>query len=134
MSRENVAAFKRALDAYNRRDVEAFVTEFDPAAEWQSLNLVMFGRESTVYRGHDGIRGFMREVDEAFADVRVEFLEARDLGEHIVVVGHLRARGRASGAETDSPIAWVVEFANGRVVRMRDYLDPGEALEAAGEL
>jgi ketosteroid isomerase-like protein len=76
----------------------------------------------------------MREVDEAFADVRVEFLEARDLGEHIVVVGHLRARGRASGAETDSPIAWVVEFANGRVVRMRDYLDPGEALEAAGEL
>jgi ketosteroid isomerase-like protein len=74
----------------------------------------------------------MREVDEALAGVHVDCLEIRDLGERIVVIGRLRARGRASGAATESPIGWVVEFKNGKVTWMRDYLDPKEALAAAG--
>jgi ketosteroid isomerase-like protein len=55
-----------------------------------------------------------------------------DLGERIVASGRLRARGRASGAEIESPISWIVEFRQGKVVRIRDYLDFDEALEAAG--
>jgi ketosteroid isomerase-like protein len=128
----NVEVFRRAVEAYNRRDVEAFLEEFDPAVEWRALTQVMFGGESTVYRGHEGVREFMREVDEALAEVQVEYSEMHDLGERIVVIGRLRARGRASGAETESAIGWVVEFKGDRVVRMRDYLDPKEALEVAG--
>jgi ketosteroid isomerase-like protein len=71
-------------------------------------------------------------VDEALAEVRMECLEIRDLGERIVVRGRVRAQGRASRAVTESPIGWLVEFKNGKVTRMRDYLDPKEALEAAG--
>jgi ketosteroid isomerase-like protein len=74
----------------------------------------------------------MRDVDEALAEVRIECSKIHDLGDRIVVVGRLRARGRASGAETESPIAWVVDFKDGKATRMRDYLDPNEALEAAG--
>ena len=74
----------------------------------------------------------MREVDEAFDAVQLECLEIRDLGERIVVVGRLRARGKASGAETESAIAWVVDFKAGKVIWMRDYLDPTDALGAAG--
>lgn len=85
-----------------------------------------------MYRGHEGIREFMREVDEALSEVQIELLEIRDLGERIVVIGRLRARGKASGAETESSIGWVVEFKDGRVTRMRDYLDPKAALGAAG--
>jgi hypothetical protein len=54
------------------------------------------------------------------------------LGERIVSNGRLHARGRASGAEVESPIAWLVEFRQLRVIRITDYLDPKEALEAAG--
>ena len=42
MSQQNVDAFKRAVDAYNRGDVEAFVGEFDPAAEWHTLTQAVF--------------------------------------------------------------------------------------------
>ena len=132
VSRENVEVFKRAVDAYNRRDVDAFLKEFDPAVEWHPLTQVMFGEESTVYRGHEDIREFMREVDEAFDAVQIQSLEIRDLGERVVVVGRLQTRGKASGAETESPIAWVVDFKDGKVIWMRDYLDPNKALEAAG--
>ena len=132
MSQENVEAFTRALDAYNRRDVDASLEIFDPMVETHPLNLAMFTQEATVYRGHSGIREFIRDVDEVLPEMQVEPLEIRDLGERIVARGRLHARGRASGAEIESPISWVVDFTNGRVIRMRDYLDFAEALEAAG--
>jgi ketosteroid isomerase-like protein len=132
MSQENVEAFRRAVDAYNRRDIDAFLEDFDPEVEWRPLTQVMFGGDLTVYRGHHGIRRFMRDVDEALAEVQIEDAEIRDLGDRLVVTGRLRARGKASGAETESPIGWVVEFKHGKVTRMRDYADPKDALEAVG--
>ena len=71
-------------------------------------------------------------AEEAFVEVRIEVAEIRDLGERIVMTGQLRALGRASGARTESPIGWLLEFRNARIVRMRDFLDPDEALRAAG--
>jgi ketosteroid isomerase-like protein len=132
MSEENVETFKRALDAYNRRDMNAFLEAFDPNVEIHPLTLAMFGEEATMYRGHAGVGHFIRDVNEAFTEVRVELLETRDLGERVVAQGKLHARGRASGAETESPVSWVVDFENSRVIRMRDYLDFDQALEAAG--
>ena len=132
MSDENVEAFRSAMAAYNRRDVDAFLEAFDPMAEIHPLTLAMFGREATVYLGHEGIRQFIRDVDEVLPQIQVELLEIRDLGERIVASGRLHARGRASGVEVESPIGWIMEFRGGRVIRMRDYLDPREALEAAG--
>jgi ketosteroid isomerase-like protein len=132
MSQENVDAFRRALEAYNRRDIGSFLEAFDPTVEIHPLTLAMFGKEETVYRGHEGIRQFIRDVDEVLPGIQVEPLEIRDLGERIVANGRLQARGRASGAEVESPIGWLVEFREGRVIRMADYLDPKRALEAAG--
>jgi ketosteroid isomerase-like protein len=132
MSQENVETFKRAIEAYNRREVDAFLERFDPMVETHPLTLAMFGQEATVYRGHDGIRQFIRDIDETLPGLQVEPLEVRDLGERIVARGRLRARGRASGVEIESPISWIVEFRRGRVLRMRDYLDFKEALQAAG--
>jgi ketosteroid isomerase-like protein len=132
MSDESVEAFKRAVAAYNRRDIDAFLEEFDPEVEWHALTQAMFGGDQSVYRGHRGIREGLQDMDEALADLQIEFSEIRDLGGVIVVIGRVRGRGRASGAETESPINWVVEFRGGKVTRMTDYLDPKKALQAAG--
>ena len=96
------------------------------------VTLAMFGQETTVYGGHEGIRQFIRDVEEVLPQIQVELLEIRDLGERIVASGRLQARGRASGVEVESPIGWIIEFREGRIIRMRDYRDPNEALEAAG--
>ena len=34
MSQENVEAFKRALEAYNRRDIDSLIQVLDPEVEW----------------------------------------------------------------------------------------------------
>jgi ketosteroid isomerase-like protein len=130
MSQENVEAFKRAMDAGNRQDVEALLAELDPEVEWHAA-LPMLGGDA-VYRGHEGVREFLPEVWEVLADTRVEFPEIRDVGDLVVGVGHFRGRGKGSGVEAETPFAYVVDFRGGKAIRVRSYLDPKEALEAVG--
>ena len=132
MSQENVEVFRRATDAYNRRDVEAMLATVDPEVEWRPLLPVLLGGKATVYRGHEGVREGVRELDEVFSELEAEQSEVRDLGEQVIAIGHFRGRGRESGAKTETAIVWLVEFKNGKAIRVREYLDPKEALEAAG--
>jgi ketosteroid isomerase-like protein len=132
MSQENVETFKRFADANNRRDVEALLEELDPDVEWQSAVLGSLGGEATVHRGHDGVREMLRDLYEAFSEFRVEFSDIRDLGDQVVAIGRWVTRGEESGVETTPPLASVVEFKDGKAIRVRSYLDPQEALTAVG--
>jgi ketosteroid isomerase-like protein len=132
MSEENVAAFKRVVDAANHRDVEAALEELDPEVEWHPVIQMLLGGEATMYRGREGVRDVLREADEAWAETHYEFSEIRDLGDRIVAIGRFRARGKESAAEVESPLAYIVQFKNGKAIRMWSYFDPNEALEAAG--
>ena len=63
----------------------------------------MFGLEATVVRGHEGLLGYVRDLDEGFSVRDVQFSDFRDLGDRIVALGHVLGRGRESGIEFDSP-------------------------------
>jgi ketosteroid isomerase-like protein len=130
MSEENVEAFKRALDAANRQDIEAALEEIDPEVEWHAAIQTL--GEAGVYRGHEALRELNRSFSGAFAEVEYEFPEIRDLGDRVLAVGRMRARGLESGVATESPWAFLVRFKNGKVIWVRAFLDPREALEAAG--
>jgi ketosteroid isomerase-like protein len=132
MSEENVEAFKRGNEALNRQDVEAMLKDVDPEVQWQDVFGVMLVGEAKVYRGHQEVRELFRDLFAAFAEIRSEYPEIRDLGDRLVAIGHLWARGKESGAEIESPVASVCEMKNGKVAVIRTYLDPKEALVAAG--
>ncbi len=132
MSQENVEAFKRGLEAGNRRDVDALLDELHPEIEWHSALHALMGGQQTVFRGHDGVRRMIGDLYESFAEIHLEMSEFRDLGDGLVAIGRSRTRGRASGAETETPLAYVTEIRNGKMISIRGYLDPEEALEAAG--
>jgi ketosteroid isomerase-like protein len=132
MSQANVEAFKRALDAGTRGDFEALLKEVDPQLEWHPALATLVGGEATVYRGREGARAALRDLSEAFAELHLEISEIRDLDDRIVAIGHMRGRGTTSGAEIESPWAYVVQFNSGKAIRVRAYLNPKEALEAAG--
>jgi ketosteroid isomerase-like protein len=132
MSQENVEAFKRGLEAGNRGDVGTLLEVLDPAVVWHSALHALMGGEQTVFRGHVGVRKLFRDLNESFAEVDLEIAEIRDLGDRLVAIGRIRNRGKASGAETVTPLALVTEIKNGKAISVRAYLDPKEALEAAG--
>jgi ketosteroid isomerase-like protein len=132
MSQENVDAFKRGLEAGNRGDVETLLQELDPAVEWHSALHALLGGEQTVFRGHDGVREMLRDLNEAFDEIQIEMSEIRDLGDGLVAIGRTRTRGKASGVETETPLAFVTEVRNGKTTLVQAYLDPRQALEAVG--
>jgi ketosteroid isomerase-like protein len=132
MSQENVEAFKRFTAAQNRRDFAAMLDELDPEVEWHSAIMGSLSGEATVFRGRDGVREMLRDLYEAFGEFKVDYPEIRDLGDRLVAFGRWTSRGEESGAETAAPVAPVVDFRNGKAIRVWTYFDSQQALEAVG--
>ena len=130
MSQENVEAYKRAVEAANRRDIDALLEVLDPDVEWHA-RLPMAGGDA-VDRGHEGVRAFVQELWETLADTKLEFPEILDAGDQVVGLGHLSGRGETSGIAVEMPFAYVTDYRNAKAVRVRAFLDHDEALEAAG--
>ncbi len=132
MSEENVETCRRAFEAGNNRNLDAFLKELHSEVKWHPAMSALLGGSKTVYRGHDGVRRWWREVTDELPEAEFEFPDIRDLGDRVVALGRLRVRGRVSGAETETPFAYVVDLEDGTMVHVRAYRDHQEALEAAG--
>ena len=128
MSQENVELAQQAFDAFNRRDMGAFLALMDADVEAVSRLVAMEGG----YHGHDGIRHWWQNLLDAFPDYTLETVEARELGN--LTLATLRSRGH--GADSDTPFVdtiWVVvHWRDKKVARWRVCTSESEALEAAG--
>jgi ketosteroid isomerase-like protein len=132
MSEENVEAWRRAVDAYNRGDTEGAVEFYDPEVEWRPAVQRLLGGEQPSTAAATASGSSCRTLTRPLSEIRIEIAEARDLGDRALFLGRFHGRGKESGAETRSPIAYLVDFRNGKVTRVVSYLDHQEALEAAG--
>jgi ketosteroid isomerase-like protein len=133
MSKENIEILQRIRAAWDADDLDAFLAEADPEVEWHTaIERALEGRES-VYRGHDGVREVWDEYrSEAWGGFTSEIKEIRDLGEAVLVLGHLDVTGRTSGIELKQEFGQLVTFRGGKIICSRDFLSHAEALEAAG--
>jgi ketosteroid isomerase-like protein len=133
LSRENVEAVRRAYEAWNADDLDAFLAELDPEGEWHpSIEPALEGGE-TALRGYDDVR---RAWDGyrggAWERMRGRIQEVRDLGESVVVLGHIQLTARTTGLEFDREVGQLITFRDAKILRSQDFLSHAEALEAAG--
>lgn len=130
MTHENVEIVKQALDGFNRRDVQALMALSTSDCEWfPGIGGAVDGR---VYRGHQGIDTWLEELRVVWETQRLYGDEYRDLGESVLLLGRIEGRGRASGVEVNAPLGAVFDLYDGKIRRLRTYLDQDEALRAAG--
>jgi ketosteroid isomerase-like protein len=131
MSQENVQIVRRAVDAFNRRDLARLEGLSSPDFEFAPYLATLI--ETTTYRGRDGLRRYFADAGAAWEDIEVRLSDdLRDLGEHIVFFGELRGRGRASGLEVQVPLAWVAQIHEGKLTLLNSYEDVADALKAVG--
>jgi ketosteroid isomerase-like protein len=131
MSQENVEIVRAANDAFLSGDIETALDALDPEIEWHAT--VGGVDEGRVYKGRE-------EVVQAFVDYfevweRIEMRADKyiDAGEENVVVFHHEvAKGRESGVVVETDTGTVQTVRDGRIVRVRSYMDRNQALEAAG--
>jgi ketosteroid isomerase-like protein len=127
---QNVEIVKRGIDAFNDRNVGALATLVTPDFAWfPALPGIV---EGDGYRGREGIEMYFEEISSTWEELRVLAGEFRDLGDRVVALGRTEGRGRGSGVQVDSPIGVIYDFRDGKMSRVRAYLDHGEALRAAG--
>src|SRR6185295_7605734 len=79
MSQENVELGYQTMDAFNRRDLDAFLALMDHDVETVPRTTALEGEN---YRGHDGVRRWWNQLLAVFPDFRIEVVdEVRDLGD-----------------------------------------------------
>jgi ketosteroid isomerase-like protein len=132
MSQENVEVVRRAVEAWQRDDLETWLALIDPDMEYHpAIRRVLEGGAS-LYRGHDGMREFWTFWRTEADDFRLESQELRDLPDgRVLHLARIRWRGAASGVEVESPYGMVVTVRGGKIVHSIDCLSHDEALEAA---
>jgi hypothetical protein len=130
MSQENVDLYYQAIDAFNRRDLVAYIALQDPDVEFTPYEVWVQGGEP--YRGHAGVRRWWEESFAVFPDLRAEIYEVRDLGDRMYVHGRLRGQGAGSGAGIERTLWQALEYRNKKVVWWCVFESKAEALEAAG--
>jgi ketosteroid isomerase-like protein len=117
------------LDAVNERDIEALIAYLDPQIE---LHSALAAVSPTVYHGHEGMRRWHQDLDDAWETLRTEPEAYFDIGEHTVAFYVLRARGRQSGLELALPVAGLARWRNGLCVKWKTYLRREDALRELG--
>jgi ketosteroid isomerase-like protein len=130
VSEQSVELHRRIYQAFNARDVDALVALCHPSIVVQSA----FGAVSgAVYHGHDGVRRWQADLEEAWGDqIRVEAKAYFDLGEQALAFDVLHGRGRQSGAEVVLPAAAVTRWRAGQCVSFKAYVRREEALRDLG--
>jgi ketosteroid isomerase-like protein len=126
---------KEWISAVNSGNLARLLELANPAIEFRSY-LASLSGEKGAYRGHDGLRRYLRDLHDAWAWFRVETEEFRDLGDVVLQRGGLRAKGRASGAEVAEQFVFVHRFEEGsgpgRYLGVEPFPNERQALEAVG--
>ena len=134
MAQENVETVRRIYDAWVAEDYDAVFQAYDeeirlnpdPDATWVGIG--------DDYRGHSGVRRYMRAVYEAFEEYRPEVEELRDVGEgRVLTLAIEHGRGRGSGAQVEAQrTAHLWTLRDGRAIQVDLFLDRSRAFEAVG--
>jgi ketosteroid isomerase-like protein len=130
MSQKNVEISRALIEHWNDGERSSLLECLDPAAELQSPLSSVVGEP---YRGHAGFQQWLADLEEQFAEWRITPEDVRDLGEQVMTISRINARGRSSDVELEFRTAVVVRFGNDdRVTSARIYADVDEALKAVG--
>lgn len=122
---------RRVYEAWNARDLDNAAALYHPDVVYDCSDRIL---NPDVYRGHDELRRFAREIDEDWAAFEVFLDDVVPVdSERFIALLHTRARGRASGVqvqESNAATLWTIR--DGQAVHAKLFRDRREAFADAG--
>ena len=129
MSQEDVEIVRSAADAFNRRDLDAWLAHFDADIVWYAFS---DEPDPGPFRGRDAIRAMAARWMDVLSDFRMEAKEFIDAGEYVLMPARMLGRVRDSDAEVTVDEIYVNKCRNGKIAEVRECRTKEEALEAVG--
>jgi ketosteroid isomerase-like protein len=129
MAQDNLDLIRQGVEALNRRDVDGILGTLHADVRLEPLRAV---HDGTFYVGHQGLEQWIHDMQEDWEHQRVEITDVRALpsGQGLVEAV-LHVRFRDSDVDLAAPGAWLCDFRDGLISRIRFYRDSEAALEAA---
>jgi ketosteroid isomerase-like protein len=128
MSQENVEAVRRQHQHFSRTG-EVLREIYDSDAEWMAARE---DPDAATPRGLEAIRGYFAQWSGMFEGIELRAEELIDVGDKVFTWIRFSGTGITSGAPVEMEQAQIWTFRDGKVVRVEEYFDRVEALEAAG--
>jgi ketosteroid isomerase-like protein len=126
-AQQNAAVVSRAIAAINRRDIAGYLACCTEDVELSTPVAPIGG----VYQGPRGIARFFTDIEDAGPDFHIELRELEASGErHVLASVEFSNTGRASGIPLGRKMTNLYDFEDGRIRRIRIYLDRADALVA----
>jgi ketosteroid isomerase-like protein len=127
MSQENVEVIRRAIEAFNRRDLDAMESHPDVEVDWSRSR----GVEAGIYRGREATQHFWNTFLDTFDRVVVVPEEFIEHGDYVILLDRTHMWGR-DGIEVEACNVTLGTVRDGRIVKWRLCHDRAEALKAVG--
>ncbi|HEX3279319.1 MAG TPA: nuclear transport factor 2 family protein [Thermoleophilaceae bacterium] len=129
MSQANLELVRRCNDAYNARDVAAYI---DTVAESVTFRSRFSAMDRVVYRGYDAMRRYFKELDEVWSRYEMALQRMVPVGDRVVGLFHLYAVGRESDLQLEERPGVVFTIADGKIVQIDAFPTQAEALAEVG--
>jgi ketosteroid isomerase-like protein len=130
MSQANLELVRRNNDAYNARDLTAYLETVAESVTFESRFSAM---DRVVYRGHDALRRYFGELDEVWSRYEMKAERMVAAGEQVAMLCHLFAIGRGSDLELEEHPGVVFTLDRGKIVEIAAFPTHAEALATLGD-
>jgi len=130
VSQDNASLFRQVIDAFNRRDFDAYLALMDSGVEFTPYERAVEGLGP--YRGHDGVRTWWESSLQAIPDLTAELHDVRSSGDKTFARGRLYGTGAGSGAAFDRTLWLANEWRDGKTLWWYAFDNETEALQAMG--
>jgi ketosteroid isomerase-like protein len=128
MSQANAETVRRAIAAINAREIDAYL-----AFCTENVELLIAESVGAEYLGADGIRRFFTDIEDVGPDFLIEVERVQAVGDsHVLALLRTSSTGRVSGIVTGAESGNVYDFVDGKISRIRIFLDRDDAVKAAG--
>ena len=134
MAGDTTELIRRIFERWNRGGDDAReprADELHPQIEIHSRTAELMS-DGGAYRGLEGTRQWLSDLDDAFGEFHLNMDEFHDVGDRLLVLGSIDIRGRTGGTELHEPIAWIFDFADTLILRMQTFRSHEEGRVAAG--
>lgn len=126
---DNIETVRAMLAAFAVRDIEGVLRYLHPDVEFTPF-LARLRGEPPVYRGHDGIRRYFRDMADAWPDLELEGMQMQQAGDAVTVIGSVRAE--TPNGELRADAVWTWRLRDGLLIEGRVHGDEGPARAALG--
>jgi ketosteroid isomerase-like protein len=128
MTSEAVAVVRAFFDA---GDDEARMSDsLDPEVVWYGTRGGL--DEARVMQGPEAVLAYLQEIREAWEQYDVQVEQMVEIDDGVLVFMQETAQTRQGALELQDHTAMIFKVRNGKIAEMAGYLEPDEALRAAG--